>query len=95
MKHVRKFYDCSTAHLPRQTVEKMEAGLWPSVSMESEFGFLVHVPETSDGLDEVKARGMDCPYYLTIIQFAQDAGCDYIMFDRDVEPVAYFEEFDW
>jgi len=63
--------------------------------MESEFGFMVYVPEKSDGLDVLKERGMSCPFYLTIIQFAQDAGCDYIMFDRDVEPVPYFETFDW
>jgi hypothetical protein len=95
MHHVRKFYDCSTAHLPEATVKKMELGEWPSVSMESDYGFLVHVPEKSDGIAHLKERGMECPFYLVIIQFAQDAGCDYILFDRDVETVPYLQAFDW
>ena len=47
MRNVRRFYDCSTAHLPEQTVQAIENGLFAkSPSLQNKYGWLFSVPET-------------------------------------------------
>jgi len=92
MRNVRRFYDCSTAHLPEQTVQAIENGLFAkSPCMRNEYGWLFSVPETLADLPE----GVDCDAFKTVMALAMDAGCDYVLFDRDVPPVAYLEVFGW
>ena len=53
MRNVRRFYDCSTAHLPEQTVQAIENGLFAkSPSLQNEHGWLFSVPETLADLPE-------------------------------------------
>lgn len=92
MRNVRRFYDCSTAHLPGQTAQAIENGLFAkSPTMQNEYGWLFSVPETLADLPE----GAGCDAFKTVMALAMDAGCDYVLFDRDVPPVAYLEVFDW
>ncbi|WP_298501071.1 hypothetical protein [uncultured Maritimibacter sp.] len=92
MRNVRRFYDCSTAHLPEQTVQAIENGLFArSPSMRNEYGWLFSVPETLADMPE----GVDCDAFKAVMALAMDAGCDYVLFDRDVPPVAYLEVFGW
>ena len=92
MRNVRRFYDCSTAHLPEQTVQAIENGLFArSPSMRNEYGWLFSVPETLADMPE----GVDCDAFKAVMALAMDAGCDCVLFDRDVPPVPYLEAFDW
>lgn len=92
MRNVRKFYDCSTAHLPVQTAEAIDSGLFAnSPTMQNEYGWLFSVPETL--ADMPPAVG--CDAFKTVMALAMDAGCDYVLFDRDVPPVPYLDVFDW
>lgn len=92
MLNVRRFYDCSTAHLPEQTAHAIDSGLFAkSPTMRKAYGWLFSVPETLADLPE----GVDCNAFKAVIALAMDAGCDYVLFDRDVPPVAYLEVFDW
>ncbi|KHQ49949.1 hypothetical protein OA50_05526 [Mameliella alba] len=59
--------------------------------LRNEYGWLFSVPETLAALPE----GIDCDAFKTVMALAMDAGCDYVLFDRDVSPVAYLELFDW
>ena len=40
-------------------------------------------------------EGVDCDAFKTVMALAMDAGCDYVLFDRDVPPVPYLTVFDW
>lgn len=92
MLNVRRFYDCSTAHLPEQTAHAIDNGLFAkSPTMQNAYGWLFSVPETLADLPE----GVDCSAFKAVIALAMDTGCDYVLFDRDVPPVAYLEVFDW
>ncbi len=92
MRNVRRFYDCSTAHLPEQTARAIEHGLFAKLpTMQNEYGWLIYVPEALSDLPE----GVDCEAFRKVMGLAIDAGCDYVLFDRDVPPVAYLEVFDW
>ncbi len=92
MRNVRRFYDCSTAHLPAQTAEAIENGRFAkSPSLQNEYGWLFSIPETLADLPE----GVDCDAFKTVMSLAMDAGCDYVLFDRDVPPVPYLDVFDW
>lgn len=92
MQNVRRFYDCSTSHLPEQTAYAIDAGLFakPPV-MHNEYGWLFSVPETFAELPEE----LGCDAFRAVMALAMDAGCDYVLFDRDGPPVAYMDVFDW
>ncbi|ODM45303.1 hypothetical protein A9320_11735 [Ruegeria sp. PBVC088] len=92
MRNVHAFYDCNTAHLPGETAQAIDSGLFAkSPVMQSDFGWLFSVPETLADLPE----GVDCDAFKTVMALAIDASCDYVLFDRDVPPVPYLEVFDW
>ncbi len=92
MRNVRRFYDCSTAHLPEQTARAIDNGLFAKLpTMQSDYGWLFSVPETLADLPEA----VGCDAFRAVMALAMDAGCDYVLFDRDVPPVAYLEVFDW
>ena len=92
MRNVRKVYECSTAHLPEETAQAIDTGRFArSPVMRNDFGWLFSVPETlADLPDEVS-----CEPFKAVIALAMDAGCDYVLFDRDVPPVDYLPVFDW
>ena len=89
MKNVRKFLELSTGHLPKETAERIEAGIFQKPpTYANEYGWCFHVPEKTSEVDE-------CPHLMAIVAFAIDAGCDYIIFDRDVAPCDWLPYFDW
>ena len=93
MKQVRKFLDLSTGHLPRKTAEEIEAEVFPKKpAMQSEYAWLFSVPET---IQELHDAGVTCGAFLNVMVLAQDTGCDYVLFDRDAEPVDWLPTFDW
>lgn len=93
MRNVRKFYDCSTAHIPRDTATAIEAGTFEKpATMANEYGWLFSVPEI---YGELADMGVTCPYFLRIMALAIDAQCDYLLMDCDAAPVEYLESFDW
>ena len=72
MRNVRSFYDCSTAHLPDQTAQAIDNGLFvKSPTMQNEYRWLFSVPETLSDLPE----GVDCDAFKTVMALAMDAGC--------------------
>lgn len=92
MRNVRKFYDCSTAHLPAQTAQVIDSALFAkSPTMQNEYGWLFSVPETLADLPDA----VGCDAFKTVMALAIDAGCDYVLFERDVPPVLYLDVFDW
>ena len=92
MRNVRRFYDCSTAHLPAPTAQDIDNGLFAkSPTMQNEYGWLFSGPEALAGLPE----GVGCDAFKTVMALAMDAGCDYVLFDRDVPPVSSLAVFDW
>jgi len=92
MRNVRKFYDCSTSHLPEPTARAIDEGLFArSPVMQNEYGWLFSVPETLAELP----TSLECGAFKAVLALAMDAGCDYVLFDRDVPPVEYLEIFDW
>ncbi|MEL6465679.1 MAG: hypothetical protein AAFQ58_11990 [Pseudomonadota bacterium] len=92
MRNVRKFYECSTAHLPELTAQAIEDGRFArGATMHNDYGWLFTVPETLSDLSD----RIECDAFRTVMAFAIDAGCDYVLFDRDVPPVPYLAIFDW
>lgn len=87
--NVRKFLDVSTSNLTKATAQRFEDGEGWHQSMSGEYGWLVYVPEEGntrdDAPDDLKA----------VIAFAQQHACDYILFDRDADPVGGLPVYDW
>ena len=93
MKNIRKFLEVSTGNLPWMTAIRIEGGEFPrKPTYSNEYGWVFHVPEF---VQELKEEGVECPYFLNIMSLAIDADCDYVMFDRDVEPVDWLPKFEW
>lgn len=93
MKNVRKIYECSTTHLPQFTADQIDCNQFPKKpTMSNEYGWLFSVPET---LLELEQGGVICSAFLKIMALAQDSGCDFVLFDRDVEPVEYLQIHEW
>lgn len=83
-RNVRKMLDLSTAHLERSdTLEFDEYRLTQGQSgsmpcLCGPYGWLVSVP---DDLAEIRDNASAGLY--TILAYAKDAGCDWVLFDRD------------
>lgn len=91
MRHVRKIYEVSTAHIPLEIAQAIDAGYFARDSaMDRETGWLFSVPE-----DLTQPNGLNSVAFDNILYLAQDAGCDWVLFDRDVLTVEYLPTFDW
>ena len=92
MKQVRKFLELSTAHLPEKTTMAIDAGTFgKKPTMFNEYGWLFHVPESAEDLP----KEVICLSFIKIIHLAIDAGCDYVLFDRDADAVDWLPTFEW
>lgn len=93
MKNVRKFLDLSTGNLPEETVMKIADGTFPIPTLyENYYGFIFNVREL---LSDYVADGVTCEYFLKIMAFAIDSGCDYVLFDADGTSPDWLPSFDW
>ena len=75
----------STAHITKETAKLMELDEIEGVILyqKDNVGWFVHIPEECD-FDELKDQG--CTYDLyQCMKYALDNGCDWIMFDCDVD----------
>jgi hypothetical protein len=88
---VRKFLDVSTSNLSELTCATL--GSIEGVSAdETRYGWLMHA---SNGAAQY-AREHDWPAeLLPIVELARSKGCEYILFDRDAEPIEGLPTFDW
>lgn len=75
----------STGHLTQKTICNMENFI---AYEKGEYGWFVYVPEIMDTYEMPKDLD-NC------IQFARNNGCDWIMFDRDVETIDSLQIYDW
>lgn len=91
MKHVRKIYEVSTAHIPQEIAEAIDANIFArQPAMVREYGWLFSVPE-----DLTQPEGLNSRAFDAILCLAQDNECDWVLFDRDVPIVEYLPTFDW
>jgi hypothetical protein len=91
MQNVRKIYEVSTAHIPAEIASAIDDGIFARrPAMVREEGWLFSVPEDLTQPPGLNSKAFDC-----ILALAQDAGCDWVLFDRDVPPVEYLHTFDW
>ena len=91
MKQVRKFLEVSTANVPAEIAEAIDGCYFArKPTMSGEYGWLFHVPE-----DLTQPEGLNSKAFDNILALAQDAGCDYVLFDRDTDVVDWLPTFDW
>ena len=91
MKNVRKIYEVSTAHIPAHVASAIDDGIFARrPAMVREEGWLFSVPEDLTQPPGLNSKPFDC-----ILALAQDAGCDWVLFDRDVPQVEYLTSYDW
>mgnify|MGYP005855004641 CR=1 FL=1 len=94
--NVLKTLDISIGHLPRATVERIEAGGFPKPPMmDSEYGFLFSVPDGGDVAAHVSDMAIACDSFVACLQRAADLGCAFLMFDRDSMEIEDLPVFDW
>ena len=93
MRNVGKYYECCTGHIPEVHAIAIDQGTFPVMPvMLNEHGWLFAIPSDTYKLKEATAT---CGAFLKIMDLALDADCDYVLFDRDVEPVSYLKLYDW
>lgn len=96
--NVSQILELSTAHLPQETVQRIEDGEFPKPAwMKSEYGFLVSVPdeEDIDGNFGAEQMPIGCESMILCLRRAIALDCAFIMFDRDSELVEDLPAFDW
>ncbi len=98
---INKMLTLSTAHISEATAELLQrcnAADWDDPSIEdvplvvyekSDYGWFVVVPNDLFRINRTP------PDLLMLFRLAQAQGCTWIMFDRDVEPVANLPTFNW
>jgi hypothetical protein len=94
--HVRRFLDCSTAHLPKNEMDAIESSEF-IVAEANEYGAWVHVPEvtTQGEVDMPDEAAVQFPALLKVMVFAHKHGCDWIKFDGDAPEVPELPVFEW
>lgn len=79
---------CSTAHLTKIEAKGLEIGGYS----RGEYGFLLYVGSELDPVPEIplKSDGL-----VGAMQTARDAGCVYLLLDRDGEKIANVPTYEW
>ena len=89
-----KMLALSTVHVSEDTAKLIDNGDTEVVIYAKEkYGWFVHVPElcNMNNLENGK-----CPSDLyRCILFARKNDCDWLMFDRDVEPIDELPQYNW
>lgn len=89
---INKMLSLSTAHVTERTAHIMENFNIDNVVIydKPNYGWFVYVP---DRLEIEECQDI-CPDDLyECLLFARDNGCDWIMFDCDVEPITELKEY--
>lgn len=94
--YVRRFLDCSTAHLPKSEMDAIESSEF-IISDANEYGAWVHVPElTNEGLIDMPDVAAEMfPALVKVMLFANEHGCDWIKFDGDAPEMSELPVFEW
>ena len=93
MPDIRTFLDLSTAHLPEQMCDRLDA-IPGVVAHQTVYGWLMQVPDQPGDPDE--HDGAEVPDVLLTIQaFARTAGCAYVLFDADADRIDALPTWDW
>jgi len=93
--HTFRVADLSTAHLTQEAAQQLQdygnAGVPALRVMRDEYGFFVSVPsEIHAALYEQYPASL-----IRCIKWACQQGFDYVLFDRDAEPVSALTTYDW
>ena len=97
MAHIFKVFETSTGNVSEKAASLFDADpenlqTVKRPYMLSEYGWLFTVPD-SDDMDSVYVVG--CDGFTACIKAAQDAGCNYLLFDNLFEPVDGLTVYDW
>ncbi len=104
-KHIRKFFDISTAHmtaqdndlLARAVKERDKINMALPLIRPYDHGAWVWVPDAED-MDFYAQPYSDygfSPAFLKVLRYARENDCDWINFDSDAEQCLDLETFDW
>ena len=93
--HFRRFLDLSTGHLRSSTREWLDHNdRWPTRYAHPDgHGWFVYVP--SDPVNDPPDMSAIPDDLISAVAFARTRDCDFVLFDRDAEPVAglaYYED---
>lgn len=83
--------EASTSNLTESTVEWLNNETLV-VYPKATYGFFLAVPSEEDG------EGFDHEWpedLKTLVQFARDRRCEWVMIDRDVEPLRELPTYEW
>ena len=86
----------STGHVSRETAELMDDDNIDDVTLynKSGYGWYVYIPD--EGIDFDKLADGECPADLyRCMKYARDNGCDWLMFDCDVETIDELPVYNW
>ena len=86
----------STGHITRETADLMDINRIGGVVLYNKdaAGWFVHIPDS--GLDFDELEDGECPADLyRCMKYARDNGCDWIMFDCDVETIEDLPVYNW
>lgn len=90
-----KMLALSTAHVSKDTAELMDANCVASqVYQKAEYGWFMAVPRNAFEMERIPKDAYS-PELYNCLKFAYEQGFDWVMFDRDVEPISELETFDW
>jgi hypothetical protein len=93
---IRLILDLSTRHLTEELGEGKLARLRPEVvAYETEYGFLMWVPDDPEESAEWSEDVRVPDEVLRIQLYARERGCDYVLFDREGPTVADLPRFNW
>lgn len=88
---IRKFLDLSTGHLTLATRQRLESGVFPTLTMSGEYGWLCYAD--ADSMAEVSEEwGQDMHDCMAL---AVTLRAEYIMFDQDAPQhpdLRYYED---
>ena len=95
---IRSFLDISTAHITERDasiLDEMSCNL--TIIPYQEYGWFIHVPDKEQlqfMIGDIKDSGLSRAF-IQIITYAQEKGCDYILFDRDAPTISHLPIYDW
>lgn len=93
--NIRKFLNLSTAHVTEDTAKVLDhlPGIpdhWSQwvVGTDNTYGWWIWAGQ-EDGLDDLPEDLRGC------VDLAKQHDCDWILFDRDVEPIDQLPRYEW
>lgn len=88
---VRRYLALSTAHLPRGVLDRLHAAGLPVTMLQDVHTTLVGVPELQD-LPDVAAYSPDLA---AVLRYADERGCDRVLFDPDADHISDLPAYNW